>query len=65
MPKPDFLEIRPIELADVPALLTIIADSRGEYGIADKGVPLLEPAERLRLLTALRAVRTAVPGLSE
>lgn len=45
MPKTDLLEIRPIELADVPALLTIIADSRGEYGIADKGVPLLEPAD--------------------
>jgi putative acetyltransferase len=29
----------------VPALLKIIADSRGEYGIAVKGVPLLEPAD--------------------
>ena len=38
-------EIRPIELADVPALLTIIANSRGEYGIGAKGVPLLEPAD--------------------
>jgi len=45
MPKTDFLQIRPIELADVPALLQIIADSRGEYGIAAKGVPLLEPAD--------------------
>jgi putative acetyltransferase len=38
-------EIRPIELADVPALLNMIAASRGEYGIADSGVPLLEPAD--------------------
>ena len=45
MPKTDLLQIRPIELADVPALLEIIADSRGEYGIASKGVPLLEPAD--------------------
>jgi len=29
----------------VPALLEIIADSRREYGIGDKGVPLLEPAD--------------------
>jgi putative acetyltransferase len=41
----DLLEIRPIELADVPALLEIIADSRAEYGIDVKGVPLLEPAD--------------------
>jgi putative acetyltransferase len=41
----ELLEIRPIQLDDVPALLTIIAGSRGEYGIADKGVPLLEPAD--------------------
>lgn len=34
-----------MELADVPAMLNIIAASRGEYGIADKGVPLLEPAD--------------------
>jgi putative acetyltransferase len=40
------LEIRPLEPADVPALLTIIAGSRAEYGIADKGVELLEPADR-------------------
>jgi len=45
MPLPDRLQIRPIELADVPALLKIIADSRGEYGIDAKGVPLLEPAD--------------------
>jgi putative acetyltransferase len=41
----DRLDIRPIELADVPALLRIIADSRREYGIADRGVELLEPAD--------------------
>jgi len=45
MPIPDRLQIRPIELADVPALLKIIADSRGEYGIDEKGAPLLEPAD--------------------
>jgi len=50
MPKTDLREIRPpeirpIERADVPALLEIIADSRREYGIGDKGVPLLEPAD--------------------
>ncbi|HTU64752.1 MAG TPA: GNAT family N-acetyltransferase [Steroidobacteraceae bacterium] len=41
----DRLHIRPIELADVPALLTIIAESRREYGIADRGVEVLEPAD--------------------
>ena len=46
MPTPDRLEIRPIEPADVPVLLKIIADSRREYGIAEKGVELLEPADR-------------------
>jgi putative acetyltransferase len=45
MPKTDLLEIRPIELADVPALLEIIEESRREYGIGDKAVPLLEPAD--------------------
>jgi putative acetyltransferase len=50
MPKTDLREIRPpeirpIERADVPALLEIIADSRREYGIGDKGVALLEPAD--------------------
>lgn len=45
MPKNDLLEIRPLELADVPALLRIIAESRGEYGIAAKGVALLEPTD--------------------
>ena len=39
------LEIRPIQPGDVPALLTIIADSRREYGMDDRGVELLEPAD--------------------
>jgi putative acetyltransferase len=39
------IKIRPIEPADVPALLAIIASSRGEYGIAERGVELLEPAD--------------------
>jgi putative acetyltransferase len=39
------LKIRPIELADVPALLTIIANARSEYGVAERGVELLEPAD--------------------
>lgn len=38
-------EIRPIEPADVPALLSIIANTRGEHGIAEHGVELLEPAD--------------------
>jgi len=38
MPKTTLLEIRPLEPADVPALLTIIADTRREYGIAEHGV---------------------------
>ena len=29
----------------MPALLPIIADSRAEYGMADRGVDLLEPAD--------------------
>jgi putative acetyltransferase len=43
MPKTDLLEIRPIELADVPALLGIIADSRCEDD--QQGAALLEPAD--------------------
>jgi putative acetyltransferase len=39
------LRIRPLEPADVPALLTIIAESRREYGIAELGVELLEPSD--------------------
>ena len=45
MPTADRLEIRPLERADVPALLEIIAGSRGEYDIASRGVELLEPAD--------------------
>ena len=50
MPRTDRLEIRPPEIrpiqpSDVPALLKIIADSRAEYGIAERGVELLEPAD--------------------
>jgi len=37
--------IRPLELADVPAILSIIAAARAEFGIADRGVELLEPAD--------------------
>jgi putative acetyltransferase len=44
MPSNQF-EIRPLELADVPALLTIISAIRAEYGIGAAGVPLLEPAD--------------------
>jgi putative acetyltransferase len=50
----DNLKIRPIEPADVPALLTIIADSRGEYGIADRDVELLEPADHALYATYQR-----------
>jgi len=50
MPKTELLEprppeIRPLQLADVPYLLDIIADSRREYGIAERGVEVLEPAD--------------------
>jgi putative acetyltransferase len=54
MPKTDLLEIRPIEPADVPALLDIIAASRGEYGIAERGVELLEPADHALYATYQR-----------
>jgi len=47
-------QIRLIEPADVPALLTIIAASRAEYGIADRGVELLEPADRALYATYQR-----------
>jgi putative acetyltransferase len=47
-------DIRPIEPADVPALLTIIGDSRREYGIADRGVDVLEPADRALYVTYQR-----------
>lgn len=48
------LNIRPIELADVSALLEIIADSRREYGIAERGVELLEPADHALFATYQR-----------
>ena len=48
------LEIRPIQPEDVPALLTIIADSRREYGLADRGVQLLEPADHALYATYQR-----------
>lgn len=38
--------IRLIEPADVPAMLTIIADSRAEYGVTNRVAELLEPADR-------------------
>jgi putative acetyltransferase len=46
MPTPDRLTIRPLEPADVPALLNIIADARREHGITERGVELLEPSDR-------------------
>jgi putative acetyltransferase len=54
MPRNELLEIRPIEPADVPALLRIIADSRAEYGIAGRGAPLLEPADHALYATYQR-----------
>ena len=59
MPTADLLqigapEIRPIQPADVPALRKIIADSRGEYGIAERGVELLEPADHALYATYQR-----------
>lgn len=39
-------KIRVIEPADVPAMLTIIAGSRAEYGMAGRVAELLEPADR-------------------
>jgi putative acetyltransferase len=45
MPTTELPEIRPIEPADVPALLAIIAGSRGEYGTAGRGVESPEPAD--------------------
>lgn len=51
------IQIRPLEPADVPALLDIIADSRREYGLADRGVDVLEPADRA-LFETYRKQRT-------
>ena len=47
-------EIRPIRPDDVPALLNIIADSRREYGLAERGVDLLEPADHALYATYQR-----------
>jgi len=49
--------IRLLEPADVPALLRIIAAGRAEYGIAEQGVELLEPAD-LALFDTYRRQRT-------
>jgi putative acetyltransferase len=38
----------------VPALLNIIADSRGDYGIAERGVQLLEPEDHALYATYQR-----------
>jgi putative acetyltransferase len=46
--------IRLLEPADVPALLTIIADSRAEYGLAERVADLLEPADRALYATYQR-----------
>ena len=54
MPSTDRPHIRLLEPADVPALLAIIADSRAEYGIAERGVELLEPADRALYATYQR-----------
>ena len=47
-------QIRLIEPADVPAMLTIIAESRAEYGMADRVAELLEPADRALYATYQR-----------
>ena len=47
-------QIRLIEPADVPALLSIIAESRAEYGIGERGIELLEPADRALYATYQR-----------
>ena len=54
MPSKDRPHIRLLEPADVPALLSIIADSRAEYGIGERGVELLEPADRALYVTYQR-----------
>ena len=48
------LQIRLIEPADVPALLDIIADSRAEYGVHERGVELLEPSDHALYATYQR-----------
>ena len=47
-------QIRLIEPADVPAMLTIIAESRAEYGMSDRVAELLEPADRALYATYQR-----------
>jgi putative acetyltransferase len=54
MPRTERLAIRPIEPADVPALLEIIANTRAEYGIAERGLELLEPADHALYATYQR-----------
>ena len=51
---PTTIQVRLIEPDDVPALLTIIAQARAEYGIAERGVELLEPADRALYATYQR-----------
>ena len=51
------IRIRVLEAADVPALLRIIAGGRAEYGIAEQGVDLLEPADHA-LFDTYRRQRT-------
>jgi putative acetyltransferase len=46
--------IRCLEPADVPAMLTIISDSRAEYGLAERVADLLEPADRALYATYQR-----------
>lgn len=54
MPTADRLTIRPLELADVPALLTVIADARREYGIGDRGVEILDASDHALYATYQR-----------
>lgn len=54
MPTTELLVIRPVQPADVPALLAIIASSRREYGMAERGVELLEPADHALFQTYQR-----------
>jgi len=54
MPANNELLIRLLDPGDVPALLTIIADSRAEYGIGARGAELLEPADRALYATYQR-----------
>jgi putative acetyltransferase len=51
---PNQLQIRLLEPGDVPALLSIIAESRAEYGIGTRDADLLEPADRALYATYQR-----------